>query len=55
MANLLQGGEEIDEDRNLCCRWFENEESGEETLADPRFTKEALIERGVNMKEFMLI
>lgn len=35
--------------------WFENIETGEETRSDPRLTLEALIARGVDIKELILV
>ena len=49
------GGRETDEDGNLANFDFENKESGVVTWADPRLTKEALVERGLDMREFILV
>jgi hypothetical protein len=49
------GGQEVDEDGNFNIFWFTNENSGEETHFDPRLTKDALRERGVEMLEFILV
>jgi hypothetical protein len=49
------GGQEVDEHGNLNQFWFTHEDSGEETYFDPRLSKGPLIERGVDMKEFILI
>lgn len=52
---VYEGGEETDKDGNLSYRSFVNDTTGEETWADPRLTKDALIQRGVDIKEFILV
>ncbi len=49
------GGQEVDEDGHFNIFWFRNKVSGEETHFDPRLTKDALIERGVDILEFILV
>jgi hypothetical protein len=49
------GGTETNREENLNDFEFENKESGVVTWADPRLTKDALIERGSDMREFILV
>jgi hypothetical protein len=49
------GGTETDKEGNLNDFEFENKESGLVTWADPRLTKDALVERGLDMKELILV
>jgi hypothetical protein len=44
-----------DDDTKLDDFWFENEHTKKTEWGDPRLTKEALLARGVDMKEFVLI
>ncbi|KAN0110892.1 hypothetical protein V8E51_007279 [Hyaloscypha variabilis] len=48
-------GRESDEDGDLADFEFENKESGVVTWTDPRLTKETLVERGLDMREFILV
>jgi hypothetical protein len=49
------GGTETNKEGNLNDFEFENKESGVVTWADPRLTKDALVERGLDMREFILV
>ena len=49
------GGKKKDKHGNLCDLFFLDKGSGKETWVDPRLTKDNLIERGVDVKEFILI
>jgi hypothetical protein len=49
------GGTETNTEGNLNDFEFENKKSGVVTWADPRLTKDALVERGLDMREFILV
>jgi hypothetical protein len=50
-----KGGHEFDEVGNFSDFGFENAEAGSETRVDPRLTKDALIKRGIDVMDFIVI